>query len=189
MELGYTFRLAQPSDIDQLGTVGPAIYAESYNHMWSDPEAYARHLESFGAPAVADFMERSNTETWVVECRARIVGFLSVVIGAPDPVEGRTDGAEVPRIYILAPARGRGLAAKLISQADDYVRDTGANHLWLDAMKEAPWAWRTYRKWGFLKIGETEFPEEIRPEFKPMVVMRRQCEQTSAKVKITRESG
>lgn len=175
MNTDYQFRSARASDAAQLGVIGPAIYAESYNHMWSDPEAYARRLKSFGHQAVAEFLERPDTETWVADCGAQIVGFLSIVKGAPDPVEGRTDGIEVPRIYFLAPARGKGLAIKLMELAEKYARDEGADHLWLDAMKEAPWAWRTYQKWGFSEIGETTFAEEMKPEFKPMVVMRRRC--------------
>jgi diamine N-acetyltransferase len=96
MDTDYRFRLAQAQDAAQLGTIGPAIYAESYSHIWSDPEAYARRLESFGQQAVAEFMERPDTETWVAQCREQIVGFLSIVRGTPDPVDGRTDGIEVP---------------------------------------------------------------------------------------------
>ena len=49
--------------------------------------------------------------------------------------------------------------------ADRYAREVGADHLWLDAMREAPWAWRTYEKWGFSEIGETTFAEGVKPEF------------------------
>ncbi|MEO9970097.1 MAG: GNAT family N-acetyltransferase [Hyphomonadaceae bacterium] len=173
MESDYHFRLATPSDVDELGVIGPAIYAESYSHMWDNPEAYAKQLATFSSSAVAKFNERSDTKTWITEYQSQIIGFLSIVIGAPDPVEGRTDGIEIPRIYFLSPARGKGLAAKLMAKADDYAREVGANHLWLDAMKEAPWAWQTYRKWGFSEIGQTMFLESIKPAFKSMIVMRR----------------
>jgi GNAT superfamily N-acetyltransferase len=56
---------------------------------------------------------------------------------------------------MLAPSRGRGLGAKLLAEAERYAREKGADHLWLDAMKAAPWAWQTYHRWGFREIGQT----------------------------------
>lgn len=167
-------RLAEPGDAETLGFIGPAIYAESYGHMWDDARAYAAHLSSFGAAAVAAFLARQHTVLWLVENDGMPVGFLSIVMGSPDPVEGRTDGAEVPRIYLLGPARGKGLGARLLAEADRYAARLGAGHLWLDAMEAAPWAWQTYRKWGFSEIGRTAFPGPMKPEFRPMVVMRRE---------------
>jgi GNAT superfamily N-acetyltransferase len=169
----YNFRLAGPPDAEQLGIIGPAIYAESYGHMWGNTAPYAKRLASFGSSAVLDFMAQAGTATWLVESESHAVGFLTLVMGSPDPIQGRTDGAEIPRIYLLRPARGKGLAAKLLELADRHARGLGASHLWLDAMKEAPWAWRTYEKWGFSIVGETLFSEEVKPEFKPMLIMRR----------------
>ncbi len=156
-----------------LGTIGPAIYAESYGHMWDEANEYAEHLGTFGTAAVAAFIARPDASSWIAEHGTTVVGFLSLVMGSPDPVEGRTDGAEVPRIYILAPARGTGLGAQLLAEAAGYALGQGASHLWLDVMKAAPWAWRTYRKWGFTEIGETVFPKRMKAAFRPMVVMRR----------------
>jgi len=175
MQQAFRVRVAERADANQLGIIGPAIYAENYGHMWGNTAAYAEQLATFGCGSVGDFITRPDTKTWLVEADHRAIGFLSLVLGSPDPVDARTDGAEVPRIYLLGPARGKGLAAKLMAEADRYARTTGANHLWLDAMREAPWAWQTYSKWGFSEIGETAFPADMKPEFKPMVVMRRAC--------------
>lgn len=175
MQERFHIRLVEIADAEALGVIGPAIYAESYGHMWDDPRAYAKHLDSFGASAVATFIARQDARLWLVECERMPVGFLSIIMGSPDPIDGRTDGAEVPRIYILGPARGKGLGAKLLAEADRYAARSGAGHLWLDAMEAAPWAWQTYRKWGFAEIGCTTFPGRMKPEFKPMVVMRRDC--------------
>ncbi len=171
----FRIRVAQPSDADALGIIGPAIYAESYGHVWDDPRAYAAHLESFGTSAIASFMARQDTGMWLAEYDGAAVGFLSLVLTSPDPVEGRRDGAEVPRIYLLGPARGKGLGAALLVEAERHATERGANHLWLDAMKAAPWAWQTYLKWGFDEIGETVFPGAMKPECRPMIVMRRPC--------------
>lgn len=172
---GFSFKLAEPPDVEQIGIIGPAIYAESYGHMWSDAQAYAKQLATFGPAAMGCFMSRSDTSTWVVEYKTQIVGFLTLILGSPDPVDGRTDGAEVPRIYLLAPLQGHGIAKALLSEAEKYARSKGANHIWLDAMYAAPWAWQTYQKWGFSDIGRVTFQKGINPEFEAMVVLRREC--------------
>jgi GNAT superfamily N-acetyltransferase len=177
---GFCIRQAGVSDARALGAIGPAIYAESYGHMWDDAAAYAAHLETFRAASVAAFMGRPGARIWLVERGGTPAGFLSLVMGSPDPIEGRMDGAEVPRLYLLGPARGLGIGARLLDAADEYAAAHGATHLWLDAMKAAPWAWQAYRKWGFAEIGETEFPGTMKPEFSAMVVMRRPCGQVGA---------
>ncbi len=175
MQQPFGIRMAGPADAEALGVIGPAIYAESYGHMWDDGAAYAAHLASFGAAAVAAFISREDTAMWLAESDGGAAGFLSLVMSSPDPVEGRPDGAEVPRIYLLASARGHALGERLLMEAERHAAANGASHLWLDAMKAAPWAWRTYRRWGFEQIGETLFPGKMKLEFLRMVVMRRDC--------------
>ena len=176
----FQIRAATVGDAEAIGTVGPAIYAESYGHMWDDAGSYARYLASYGVAAVTLFMARADTHVWVAECGGTVIGFLTMVVGSPGPVEGLASGAEVPRIYILRPARGRGLGKAMIDIAEGVAAREGADHLWLDAMKAAPWAWQTYRKWGFREIGSMEFPGGIGAEHREMVVMRREIGGRSA---------
>ena len=173
MNGAFHIRAATVEDAEAIGTVGPAIYAESYGHMWDDAGSYARYLATYGVAAVTSFMARADTHVWVAESEGEIVGFLTMVVGSPDPVEGLASGAEVPRIYILRPARGRGLGKAMIDIAEGVAAREGADHLWLDAMKAAPWAWQTYLKWGFREIGSTEFAGGIGARHRQMVVMRR----------------
>lgn len=170
----FIVRKAVASDVGQIGIIGPAIYAEAYSQMWGDAEAYAKQLTSFGPDETGHFIARSDTAVWVAEFNTQIVGFLTLVLGSPDPIEGRTDGVEVPRIYLLAPVQGLGLARAMLMEAEKFAQSKGANHIWLDAMLEAPWAWQTYKKWGFSEIGRNTFSKGIKPEFEAMVVMRRE---------------
>jgi diamine N-acetyltransferase len=173
MNSAFDIRVATLEDADSIGTIGPAIYAETYGHMWTDLRSYVRHLSSFGVAAVRSFMCRADTRAWIAETEGTAVGFLTMVVGSPDPVEGLTTGAEVPRIYILPQARGCGLGERMADEAEEFASSSGADHLWLDAMKSAPWAWRTYLKWGFREIGSAEFASGIGAAHRPMVVMRR----------------
>lgn len=175
MTKSFNIRLAVLTDAEQIGIIGPAIYAESYSHMWDDAEAFAKQLSTFGSTTMRQFMARKDTAVYVLEYGAQIVGFSTLVIGSPDPIQGRIDGGEVPRIYLVSPARGRGLAKELLNAMESHAQSKGANHLWLDAMLKAPWAWRTYRKWGFAQIGESKFHKGVKDGFDEMVVLRRDC--------------
>jgi diamine N-acetyltransferase len=174
MDSDFLIRMAEVSDVGQLGIIGPAVYAEAYSQMWDDPEAYAKQLTSFGPEEMGRFMARSDTAVWVAEFKTQIVGFLTLVLGSPDPIGGRTDGVEVPRIYLLALVQGRGLAKAMLVEAEKFANSRGANHVWLYAMIAAPWAWQTYKKWGFSEIGRKAFSKGVKAEFKEMVVLRRE---------------
>lgn len=174
MTSSFKIRLATAADAKILGTIGPAIYAENYGDMWSNARNYAQFLDSFGTAAFSDFMRRPDAKIWVALESDIVIGFLSLILGSPDPITGRTSGAEVPRIYLLSPSRGRGLGKLLLREAESFAGKLETEFLWLDAMKSAPWAWQTYLKWGFHKIGITEFTEGIGAEHKSMIVLKKQ---------------
>ncbi len=169
-----TVRLATAADLDQLGVVGPAAYAEAYAYLWADPGAYARQLATFGRAAFAEFLVWPEARVWVAEAEGAVVGFLTLVLGSPDPVEGRPGGAEVPRICLLGPARRLGLGRRLLDAAEAQATREGASHLWLDAMASADWARRAYTSWGFRQIGVARFDKGVRDELSDMVVMVRE---------------
>ncbi len=93
--------------------------------------------------------------------------------GSEDPVERRPGGAEIPRIYLLGPARGLGLGRRLLEAAAAEAVGHGASRLWLDAMASAGWARRTYASWGFREIGAARFGKGVREALSGMVVMVR----------------
>ncbi len=39
MDYDFRFRIASHPDAEMLGVIGPAVYAESYGHMWKDASA------------------------------------------------------------------------------------------------------------------------------------------------------
>jgi diamine N-acetyltransferase len=164
-------RPAERSDLAALGVVGPAAYAEAYAYLFPSPAAYARRLATFGEAAFLDLLDRPDARVWVAESEGCVVGFLTMVVGSRDPIQQRPNGAEVPRIYLLGPARGAGLGRALLEAAIAEARREGASHVWLDAMASADWAWRTYVKWGFRKIGAVRFDGGASEELSDMVVL------------------
>jgi ribosomal protein S18 acetylase RimI-like enzyme len=102
-------RRATAEDTGLLGIIGPAAYAEAYGYLWDRPDAYGDYLQTFSSDAFKLLLSRPDARAWVSETGGTVVGFLSMIIGSVDPVEHRLGGAELPRIYILGPARRMGL--------------------------------------------------------------------------------
>jgi diamine N-acetyltransferase len=167
-------RLATIDDADLLGIIGPAAYAESYGYLWDRADAFAEQLRTFGPSAFKALLSQPNARVWVGEMDGTAVGFLSMITGSIDPVEHRPGGAELPRIYILGPARRAGLGRLLLDAAVRRAAFEGLSHVWLDVMASADWARRAYTKWGFREIGGQLFDGPVKVALSEMVVLTKE---------------
>jgi diamine N-acetyltransferase len=154
---------ATEADIAELGVIGPAAYAAAYHDYWDDAVGFARHVMSFGPEAMRMFLARPDTRTWIARHDGVGVGFLTLVMGALEPIGNRTKGAEIPRIYLLPGARRGGIGRKLLDIAEGQAKAEGCTYVWLDVMEEAEWARAAYARWGFSDIGAQIFSGGLRP--------------------------
>jgi ribosomal protein S18 acetylase RimI-like enzyme len=141
--LPMTLRPATREDIDRL--------AEIWHEGWHDgharvvPEALARvrTLESF----------RPRLEAALADTR---------VAGPPgDPVGfSIVKGDELNHLYVATPARGSGVAALLIDDAETRLAATGVTTAWLACAVGNERAARFYRKRGWRLVGTIEYQAE-----------------------------
>jgi GNAT superfamily N-acetyltransferase len=59
---------------------------------------------------------------------------------------------EVKRLWVAPPARGTGLARRLMAAVEDQARDLGLSRLRLDTSAHLPDAVAMYRRWGWTAI-------------------------------------
>jgi diamine N-acetyltransferase len=111
--MDLTIARAGEADVAELGIIGPAAYAAAYHDYWDDAVGFARHVTSFGPEAMRTFLARPDTRTWIARQDGVGVGFLTLVMGALEPIGNRPNGAEIPRIYLLPGARRGGIGRKL----------------------------------------------------------------------------
>ena len=180
MALQRNIRAAEVRDIDQLGTIGPAAYAEAYSTYWERPDALAEHVATFGSQPVAALLDRPDVYMWVAEVNGVVVGFSTLILGSVDPIEARKDGAELSRLYLVGPARNLGLGRKLLDAVMSKARLEGAAYLWLEAMAAAEQALGAYASWGFCEIGRKKLKERVKPELSDMIVMIKNLHSESA---------
>jgi len=146
-------RRATAEDVEVLGIIGPAAYADAYGYLWDRPDGYSDHLRTFGVRAFVSLLARPEARLWIGEVRGTVVDFLSMIVGSVDPIARRAGGAEIPRIYVIGPAQRTGLGRLLLDAAIEPAATEGLSHVWLDVMASAT-ARRAYAKWAFEKLAD-----------------------------------
>ena len=78
---------------------------------------------------------------------------------SPEPPAGVAgDNAfEIVRFYVDAACQGRGVGAALMDACFADAKERGADVVWLQVWKEAPWAVGFYRRMGFSVVGSAPF--------------------------------
>jgi ribosomal protein S18 acetylase RimI-like enzyme len=64
---------------------------------------------------------------------------------------------EIVRFYVDSACQGRGVGASLMDACLSDARARGADVVWLQVWKEAPWAVGFYRRMGFSVVGSAPF--------------------------------
>jgi ribosomal protein S18 acetylase RimI-like enzyme len=162
-----------PADASDLSIVGSAAYAAAYAYLWDDGAELSRQLATFSARSFEALLRRPDALLWVAELDGQIVGFLSMIVGSPNPVNQRPNGAEIPRIYLLPNVQGVGLGRRLLDSAINDARDRGLDHVWLDVMASASDARKAYLNWGFAELGSKLFGKPVKAGLADMVVLIR----------------
>lgn len=154
---------ATAADAADLGIIGPAAYAAAYHDDWDDAVGFFHQVKTFGPEAMAATLERPEARVWIARQHGAGVGFLSMFVGSLEPINHRTGGAEIPRIYLLPGARRGGIGRKLLDAAETQAKSEGCTYVWLDVMEHAEWARAAYERWGFADIGGKTFSGGLRP--------------------------
>ena len=82
-------RRATLDDAAELGFVAPVAYAEAYAYLWDRPQAFLRHLQTFGEQAFRRTLASNTRRVWVALLEGRIAGFLSMNLSIPRPDQTR----------------------------------------------------------------------------------------------------
>jgi GNAT superfamily N-acetyltransferase len=170
----YTIRRANGDDAPQLGIVGPASYAAAYGYLWPEPAPLMRHLQTYGEAAVRAAMEDANTAFWLAETDGVAAGFAMAVRGSENPETGSRSGVELRRMYLLPNVRGGGLGKRLYDAVEDDARAQGHNHVWLDVMDSADWAYGAYLRWGFMELGTRTFDKAVYEDRRKMILLAKE---------------
>src|SRR5690242_14914808 len=151
----FAVRRCTEADAPMLAELAARLFTEAYGPTHPEPELSRYLARSFSVDKVRDEITDNAVTMFVAEddtTRPLGYAFLRRTIELPDGVSSY-NSFEVVRFYVEAAAQGRGIGAALMETCFDEARRRGADTIWLQVWKEAPWAIAFYRRMGFSAVG------------------------------------
>jgi len=155
----FAVRRCTEADAPMLAQLAARLFAEAYGPTHPEPELSRYLTRSFSVDKVREEITDSDVTMFVGEDETRRplgYAFLRRTGLLPEGV-ANSNSYEVVRFYVEAAAQGRGIGAALMERCFDESRRRGADMIWLQVWKEAPWAIGFYKRMGFSTVGSAAF--------------------------------
>ena len=150
MPMGMKVRAAEAADIDQLARVWYDAWQDAHARLLPAELIRVRTLENFRTR-----LDKLLPEAWVVGPPGEPLGFYIL------------KGDELYQLFVAAAARGTGVAAALVTDAEARLAENGVRTAWLACAIGNERAARFYEKCGWRRAGvfvsQLETPEGIIP--------------------------
>ena len=155
---GITIRRAGLEDAEALAALGARTFVDTFGRLYPPADLEAFLAQAYTPEAFGFFLEREGQAMWIAEAAAaEPVGYVHAG-GCALPHPEVTPGCgEVKRLYVDRDRQGAGLGGHLLEVALDWLEAPG-RRLWIGVWSENFGAQRLYRRYGFEKVGEYEFP-------------------------------
>jgi GNAT superfamily N-acetyltransferase len=154
-------RRATAADVPALAALSAAAFSAKFGHLYP-PEVHATFVaRTYAEPAIAALVGDTATAVWVACDGARLLGY-AMLCGCrlPHP-EVTSHCIELKRFYTAPDATGQGLGTRMMNvlllPASAAAAARGGD-TWLGVYSENHGAQRFYARWGFVRVGEYEFP-------------------------------
>lgn len=153
-----TIRDAVPADLDALVALSRKTFSDKFAHLY-DPKELAAYLETAHAPGwYLDMIRSDEALLRVVETEGGRLGAYLLCSPLSLPAEAPLPGAvELKRVYVDGPLQGHGLGSRLVDEALDWARRSGAPEMYLSVYADNLDAQRLYARLGWRKVGEFIF--------------------------------
>jgi ribosomal protein S18 acetylase RimI-like enzyme len=155
-------RSAVPADVERLAALKLETFRETFLDGFAIPYPPADlaifETASYSPAAVAGELADRQRKNWVAEAGGRLIGYAQVgPCKLPHP-DVSPDHGELYQLYIRGEAQGLGLGKRLLQIALDHLAATRPGPVWLGVWSGNHKAQAVYRKNGFDKVGDYEFP-------------------------------
>jgi ribosomal protein S18 acetylase RimI-like enzyme len=155
----FIIRRCNPSDAPALAALGARLFTETYGPTHPEPELSRYLRRAFSVDGVREAIDDRDVSMLLVENSAELpiaYAYLRATPKAPDGISGNLP-LEIVRFYVDGTCQGRGVGAALMDSCFDDARERGADVVWLQVWKEAPWAVGFYGRMGFSVVGSAPF--------------------------------
>jgi ribosomal protein S18 acetylase RimI-like enzyme len=135
------------------------LFTETYGPTHPEPELSRYLARSFSVEGVREALSKADVSMFVVEDAAGVPVAYAYVRATPEPPAGVVGlrPFEIVRFYVDSACQGQGVGASLMNACLSDAKEHGADVIWLQVWKEAPWAVGFYRRMGFSAVGSAPF--------------------------------
>ena len=152
------FRLATADDVPALARLAAVSFSAKFAHLYPPDVHTAFVLAQYNEGATAALLADPAIETWLAldGTGLRAYAMLCRPPGLPHPDAGV--GLELKRLYTAPDATGQGLGTRLMTEIVLPAATAASADTWLGVYSENHEAQRFYARFGFVRVGEYEFP-------------------------------
>ena len=156
--MNLSIRQANISDANIICALGITTFYEAYFELDESSDLANYVSESFSQSQIEDELNDANSTFFIAELNGKAVGYAKLRENSVVDCLKDENAVELHRIYILERAKGKGVGGQLLNRCFEAARAKGFETIWLGVWEQNPAAVRFYKKFGFAKVGELQFP-------------------------------
>lgn len=154
-----TIRRCTVDDAATVAALGARLFTETYGPTHPEPELSRYLARSFAVGETREVIAAGDATVFLAEEQDGTPIGYAFLRSSPTPPEGVHGQRviEIVRFYVDGRVQGRGVGAALMRECFSDAQRRGADTVWLQVWKEAPWAVGFYKRMGFSVVGSAPF--------------------------------
>ena len=155
----FSIRRCTVDDAATMAALGARLFTEAYGETHPEPELSRYLARSFSVEGIREAITDDGVIMLVVEDPEASAIAYAYMRESPEPPSG-VDGhraLEIVRFYVDGVCQGRGVGTALMKECFKAAKNRGADAVWLQVWKEAPWAVGFYARMEFSVVGSAPF--------------------------------
>jgi diamine N-acetyltransferase len=156
---GFSIRQCTAADATTLSTLSARLFTETYGPTHPEPELSRYLARSFAVDGIRTAIGEDGVAMLIAEDPGGRAIAYSYIRASPEPPAGVSGDRvfEIVRFYVDGAFQGRGVGAALMRESLNETQRRGADTVWLQVWKEAPWAMGFYERMGFTVVASAKF--------------------------------
>ena len=151
----FSIRRCTLDDSEAIASLAARLFGEAYGSTHPEPELSRYLARSFPVERIREAIADDDVTMLVAEDSSGSAIAYAYLRASPNPPAGVTGERmfEIVRFYVDGKWQGHGVGAALMEECFYEARRRGADLIWLQVWKEAPWAVGFYERMGFSVVG------------------------------------
>lgn len=148
----------QPEEVAELRQLAMTTFRETFGHDNTEEQLQAYFETDLSESVLRAELANSESGWYFASVDGKNIGFLKVNWGQAQTEQELEKGFEIQRLYVLKAYQGYGLGKALFEHALDLAHQSGCDWAWLGVWEHNDKAQAFYKKYGFEKFAEHQFP-------------------------------